>query len=168
MIKFFALAAVLSTVPGQASANPACAVCTIAFGGWLEFVRILGVDDAIVGLWAGALLTLLGYWTIVFFDKKNWHFAGRNFWLIFISVSMFGFVYLHEIVYSPKVIWHIFYLDPMLFSALLGMIVYILSQKFYRQVKARNGGHAHFPFEKVVLPLGLLMGFSLYFTYYPI
>ena len=112
--------------------------------------------------------TLLGYWTIVFFDKKNWHFAGRNFWLIFISVSMFGFVYLHEIVYSPKVIWHIFYLDPMLFSTLLGMIVYIFSQKFYRQVKARNGGHAHFPFEKVVLPLGLLMGFSLYFTYYPI
>ena len=82
MIKFFALAAVLSTVPGQASANPACAVCTIAIGASLEIARNLGVEDAIVGLWAGALLTLLGYWTIVFFDKKNWHFAGRNFWLI--------------------------------------------------------------------------------------
>ena len=77
MIKFFALAAVLSTVPGQASANPACAVCTIAIGASLEIARNLGVEDAIVGLWAGALLTLLGYWTIVFFDKKNWHFAGR-------------------------------------------------------------------------------------------
>jgi len=54
MIKFFALAAVLSTVPGQASANPACAVCTIAIGASLEIARNLGVEDAIVGLWAYA------------------------------------------------------------------------------------------------------------------
>ena len=150
MRKFFVLAAVLSVFPGQSLANPACAVCTIAIGASLEIARNLGVEDAVVGLWAGALLTLLGYWTIVLFDKKKWYFAGRNFWLIFISVSMLGFVYLHEIVYSPKVIWYIF------------------SQKFYLQMKALNGGHAHFPFEKVVLPLGLLLGFSLYFTYYPI
>lgn len=54
MIKFFALAAVLSTVPGQVSANPACAVCTIAIGASLEIARNLGVEDAIVGLWAYA------------------------------------------------------------------------------------------------------------------
>ena len=160
MRKFFVLAAVLSVFPGQSLANPACAVCTIAIGASLEIARNLGVEDAVVGLWAGALLTLLGYWTIVLFDKKKW--------LIFISVSMLGFVYLHEIVYSPKVIWYIFYLDPVLFSALLGMAIYIFSQKFYLRMKALNGGHAHFPFEKVVLPLGLLLGFSLYFTYYPI
>ena len=136
MRKFFVLAAVLSVFPGQSLANPACAVCTIAIGASLEIARNLGVEDAVVGLWAGALLTLLGYWTIVLFDKKKWYFAGRNFWLIFISVSMLGFV--------------------------------SVSYTHLTQMKALNGGHAHFPFEKVVLPLGLLLGFSLYFTYYPI
>ena len=80
---------------------------------------------------------------------------------------MLGFVYLHEIVYSPKVIWYIFYLDPVLFSALLGMAIYIFSQKFYLQMKALNGGHAHFPFEKVVLPLTFLTAASAAINYYP-
>lgn len=55
MIKFFALAAVLSTVPGQASANPACAVCTIAIGASLEIARKLGVEDAVVSAYGPAL-----------------------------------------------------------------------------------------------------------------
>ena len=68
------LAAVIYS--GKALANPACAVCTVAIGASLEIARKLGVADAVVGLWAGALLTLLGYWTILFFDKKTGAFRG--------------------------------------------------------------------------------------------
>lgn len=57
-------------IPVKSFANPACAVCTVAIGASLSIARKLGVSDSIVGLWAGALLTLLGYWTILFFDKK--------------------------------------------------------------------------------------------------
>ena len=35
-------------------------------------------------------------------------------------------------------------------------------------MKARNGGHAHFPFEKVVLPVFALALLSFYFNYYPL
>lgn len=38
---------------GNAMANPACAVCTIAVGASLEIARKLGVDDSVVGVWAG-------------------------------------------------------------------------------------------------------------------
>jgi hypothetical protein len=55
-----------------------------------------------------------------------------------------------------------------LFSSLLGMLIYIGSQKLYQRMKAGNGGHAHFPFEKVVLPIVFLLGGSLYLTYFPI
>lgn len=65
--------------PSAVLANPACAVCTVAIGASLEIARKLGVADAVVGLWAGALLTLLGYWTILFFDKKKLALSGARF-----------------------------------------------------------------------------------------
>ena len=154
--------------PVLAYANPACSVCTIAIGASLGVARELGVPDAIVGLWAGALLTLLGYWSILFCEKRHWNFFARDFLLIATSVGMIGFIYLSETPYSPVIIWNVFYLDPILFSAILGMLIYIYSQKFYQWMKLRNGGHAHFPFEKVALPLGLLFVVSVWFYHYPI
>ena len=62
---------------GKALANPACAVCTVAVGASLEVARRYGVDDAVVGVWAGAMLALLGYWLILWFEKKNWNFTGK-------------------------------------------------------------------------------------------
>ena len=151
----------------NAYANPACAVCTVAVGASLEIARSLGVDDCVVGIWAGALLALLGYWLILWFDKKEWNFWGRNALLMIISVGSIGFMYISEITYSPRVIWHVFYLDPLLFSTILGAMVFIYASKFYQWMKKNNGGHAHFPFEKVVVPVVALALFSAYFYYNP-
>lgn len=137
-----------AALPVKALANPACAVCTVAIGASLSVARKMGVEDSIVGLWAGALLTLLGYWSIMFFDKRNWHFRGRDFLLLLLSVGMIGFIYVAEVDYTPVVIWKIFYMDTILFSSLLGMLIYIGSQKLYQRMKAGNGGHAHFPLKR--------------------
>lgn len=152
---------------GRALANPACAVCTVAVGASLEIARHYGVDDAVVGVWAGALLALLGYWLILWFNKKNWYFAGRDVLLMIISVGSIGFMYISELPYSPQIIG-IFYMDPLLFSTILGALTFIYVSKFYQWMKARNGGHAHFPFEKVVLPVAALALLSVYFNYYPL
>ena len=77
-------------------------------------------------------------------------------------------MYISEIPYSPKVIWYVFYLDPLLFSTILGALTFIYVSKFYQWMKARNGGHAHFPFEKVVLPVAALALLSVWFNYYPL
>lgn len=148
-------------------ANPACAVCTIAVGASLEIARQFGVDDSVIGVWAGAFLTLLGFWTIKWFDKKGWNFKGRDFWIITISIAMIGFMYITELAYTPKPIL-IFYMDPFLFSTILGALVFIYASEFYQWMKARNGGHAHFPFEKVVVPVAALALLSTYFYYYPL
>ncbi len=55
----------------SAQANPACVVCTVAVGASLSVARRLGISDCVVGLWLGAFLTLLGYWSIWWFDKKS-------------------------------------------------------------------------------------------------
>lgn len=152
----------------HAYANPACAVCTVAVGASLEIARQLGVDDSVVGVWSGAFLTLVGYWAIKYFDKKNWHFAGRDALLMVVSLGTVGFLYLGEMSYQPKVLLCVLYLDPFLFSFLAGALVFAYTSKLYQWMKARNGGHAHFPFEKVVLPVVALLALSTYFYYNPI
>lgn len=133
MKSFLLIMVMAAALPVKALANPACAVCTVAIGASLSVARKMGVEDSIVGLWAGALLTLLGYWSIMFFDKRNWHFRGRDFLLLLLSVGMIGFIYVAEVDYTPVVIWKIFYMDTILFSSLLGMLIYIGSQKLYQR-----------------------------------
>lgn len=149
----------------SAYANPACAVCTVAVGASLEIARQLGVDDSVVGVWSGALMALVGFWLIKYFDKKGWNFYGRDFLLLAISVGSIGFVYLGEIAYTPKVLLGFLYMDPFLFSAIAGALVFIWSSEFYQWMKRKNGGHAHFPFEKVAVPVAALALVSWYFSY---
>ncbi len=143
----------LCMLPAAAVANPACPICTIAIGAGVGVAQKLGVPVAIVGLWAGALLTLLGYWLVKFFDKRGWKFWGRNALLIGLSVAMIAFAYVGDIDYSPQWFMGFIYIDPILFGTLVGMILFILVEKLYEWMKAKNGGHAHFPFERVVLPV---------------
>ena len=149
-------------------ANPACIVCTVAIGTTLSIARKLGVDDNVIGLWLGAILVLFGYWSIWWFNKKNWHFYARDPLLMLASFSLIGGIYIKDLTYTPQVIAYVLYLDPFLFTGIIGAFIYIFSQKFYAFLKEKNGGHAHFPFEKVVLPLGLLVLTSIYITYFPI
>lgn len=161
------LALILIAFSAPAWANPACAVCTVAVGASLEIARSYGVDDAIVGVWAGAMLVILGYWMLKWMDKKGWFFKGRDFIVLVSSVAMIGFMYIKELVYTPQIIG-IFYLDGFLFSVLVGALIMHYSSEFYQWMKAKNGGHAHFPFEKVVVPLVALGLASAYFNYFPL
>ena len=146
-------------------ANPACAVCTVGVVVGLEIARKLGVDDGVIAIWSGALLALIGYWTILWFDKKGWNFKFRNSILMLLSLSLIGGVYIKDLAYTPRPI-AVFYLDPFLFCALAGFLILIYSSVFYQWMKAKNGGHAHFPFEKVVLPIAMLALASYAVDYY--
>ena len=168
MNKLLYILSVFITLPRAAMANPACAVCTVAIGASLEIARHLGVDDNIVALWAGALLALVGYWVILWCNKKKWHFWGRDALMMILSVGSIGFMYIKDLMYMPRPILYVLYLDPFLFCAIAGALLFIYTEKLYFWMKARNGGHAHFPFEKVVLPLVVLFAVSVYLNYYPI
>lgn len=151
----------------QALANPACAVCTVAIGASLSLARAFGVDDCVVGIWSGAFLALMGYWFIRFFEKRNWRFPGRDPLLMGLSVAMIGFMYLGDLNYDPSVIGFLF-IDSFLLANIIGALVLIVSNHLYAFLKLKNGGHAHFPFEKVVIPFLLVLLTSLAFHFFPL
>ena len=159
---FYALA-----LSGRALANPACAVCTVAIASSLSIARKMGVKDEVVGVWAGALMAILGYWVIRWFDKKNWHFRYRDSLLMVLSIASIGFMYMGSLDYDPMLFLGFLYIDSFLFSSLCGAVGFIGAMNFYEWMKARHGGHAHFPFEKVVIPVLTVFLISLLFHYFP-
>ncbi len=153
----------MTLLPMSAFANPACPVCTIAIGAALPITRRLGVPDAVVGLWAGAFLAIMGYWIIKFFDKRGWKFPGRNALVLTLSVATIGFAYLGAVKYNPCTYMGFLNADPLLMGTIIGALLFILTEKLYDWMKMKNGGHAHFPFEKVVLPVVVLALASMLF-----
>ena len=135
-------------------ANPACTtLCPLIVGGGLAIAKKMGVKDEVVGVLAGALLAIFGYWMIRFCEKRNWNFPGRNFILMALSVASIGFVYMGTLKYNPGLHWNLLYIDSFLLAALCGAVSHIAGVHLYAWLKKINGGHAHFPFEKVLIPL---------------
>lgn len=166
MIKLFSFLFSL-VLSARAFANPACAVCTVAIGASLTIARKMGVKDEVVGVWAGAMFAILGYWLIRYFQKKNWNFPNRDNILMALSIASVGFLYFGELNYNPILFLGFLYIDSFLFATLCGAVVFISAMHFYEWMKAHHGGHAHFPFEKVVVPVLAVFILSLIFNYYP-
>lgn len=146
-----------------AAANPACAVCTVAVSAALGVSRELGVDDTVVGVWCGGLLMQIAFWTITFCVRRNWKFHGMGIFFILISLSLIIPLYTMDyIVFQARTILGI---DAFLLSVLVGAFIILASDVAYRMMKDYNGGHAHFPFEKVVIPVAALAVASVVFYF---
>lgn len=144
----------LAFLTATAKANPACTtLCPLVLGASLGIARKLGVKDEVVGVLFGALLAVLGYWFIRFFEKRNWNFKGRNVLLMFLSIASVGFIYVNTLEYKPMLHWHLLYIDSFLLATLCGAVAHISGVRLYAWMKEKNGGHAHFPFEKVLIPI---------------
>ena len=132
-----------------------CAVCTAAIIGGLGLSRWLHVDDTVSGVWIGALLVTIIYYTISFLRKQKFNFPGRDF---IVSLIFYALVFIP--LYTGKIIGHplnrIWGVDKFIVGAFSGSIIFILAVMLYATLKKRNGGHAHFPLEKVAIPIASL------------
>ena len=142
-----------------ATADAVCPVCTIAIGAGLEGMRILGVKDVLTGIWAGGLTVSLIGWTANYMKKHN---VKNAFWYILnilVYTSLLMGVYFVP-VDNPIVKWWdncMWGIDQFLLGILVGSITFILMELWYQNIKRKNGGHAWFPFQKVVMPFGGLL-----------
>lgn len=142
--------------PAALAFVPACPVCVIAIGSGLGISRALGVDDALVGIWLGALILALASYTAGWIKKKWPDFAladlvaYASFYLLtlpfFFIFGLFGQG------------WSAWLESHLLMGMIIGTLILLIGlgiDNFLRTKK--SDGKAFFPFQKVIVPLTLLL-----------
>jgi len=133
-----------------------CPVCAVATAGGVGFARWLGIDDTVTGLWIGALLVSLTFWTANWLKKKKVNFLGLT-----LSCGLFYLLITVVPLYFMGVMGHpwnqILGIDKLAAGMIIGGIFFYAAEKFYLFLKKKNNNRAHFPFEKVVLPVVTLL-----------
>ncbi|MCX6782324.1 MAG: hypothetical protein NTW66_04395 [Candidatus Magasanikbacteria bacterium] len=145
-------------------AKAVCPVCTVAVAGGLGLSRWLGIDDTITGLWAGALVASVTFWTINWLNKKNIKFYGRK---ILVAIFWYGltFVPLYYMGITGHPYNKLWGMDKFVLGVIIGSIVFAIASKIYDYIKEKNHGKAHFPYEKVVIPVVALAVLSAIFYF---
>jgi hypothetical protein len=143
-----------------------CQVCTAVALAGVGLSRWLHIDDTISGLWIGAMLISLTIWTAKWLRGKfpKTDFPGMT-WIM--GLIYYGFVivpfYKLDIMGHPKnVLWGA---DKLLIGMIVGSIFFYLGAYVYQIIKEKNGGHAQFPFQKVVIPVATLAVLSAIFYF---
>ncbi len=134
-----------------------CAVCVVAISGGLGISRALGIDDAMTGVWVGALLLSLATLTVNWL-KKKW--PSKQF----LPVS--GFLLTYLLILPFFFTFDLFANSPEIFgykSLALGMIVGTIflalglyTDQVLRRLKA-DDNKGFFPFQKVFVPVFFLL-----------
>jgi len=172
IIPFLSLAA----LPAKA----VCPVCVVAVGAGLGLSEYLGIDDTLAGVWIGGLLVALVIWTINWLNKKNWLTSSRVAGLfqkrrridiqdlrdIVIFILYYGLtlwpLWAKNIIGLPSNrLWGV---DKLILGVTAGSLGFLGATFWYERIKKRRG-RAHFPFQKVAMPVGALIILNIVFYF---
>ena len=167
--KIVTLLACLSVFFVALPAKAVCPVCTIAVGAGVGIAEQFGVDDTIIGLWIGGLTVSLIFWTLDWFRRKN----TKSFWLEPLTILFYFLIVIFPLFFIKtggypiigKELNKLWGVDKMLLGIFLGSLLFFGGAKFYEYLKKKNNGRAHFPFQKVVMPVAPLAIMSLLFYF---
>jgi len=143
------------------SAYAICPVCIVLVGGGLELAKLLGVDDAIAGIWIGGLILSFALWLVSWLEKKNVKLGfGKIAIVALIYIATLVPLYLMKIIgYSYK-IWGI---DKALLGITVGSVAFYVGVLVNNMLKIRNLGKGYFQFQKVIIPILHLIIVSVVF-----
>lgn len=141
-----------------------CPVCVVAVGAGLELSHYLGIDDVVTGLWIGALLIGLSVWTLEWLKKKKVTFKWEKA-VVFLAyyVLTIGPLYWTGLMGQYG---HTFWgVDKLLLGMIFGSVIFYLGGMWNLKLKKDNNNKVYFPFQKVVVPVGLLLILSFIFYF---
>lgn len=143
-------------------AKAVCPLCVVAVGAGLGFSEMIGIDDVVASIWIGALLLSVTLWTLIEMKKHNWRF---KFDTIIVSLAYYLLTFVP--LYYSGIVGHpynrIFGIDKIIFGTVIGTAVFLLSHWLHLYLKNKNNGKSFFNYQKVAIPVALLLFVSLVF-----
>jgi len=156
---FFLLFLILSLILAN-NAIAVCPVCTLAVGVGLGLSRWLKIDDLISGIWIGALIVSLTFWTDDFLKKKKINFKFSH-----LIILVFYLLLVILPLYFSGIIGHplntILGIDKLILGTFLGIILFYLANYLNNYLKSKNNNKVYFAYQKVIIPVGILLISSL-------
>lgn len=138
-------------------AHAVCPICTVAVAGGLGVSRYLGIDDSLVGIWAGGLVVSVSLWTADWLSKRKWKILEKsNNNINIVSSFIFWVLLTYVPLYMTDVIGHPFNtilgIDKLVFGSILGFIAFIFGVWADKKIRAIKGKQL-FVYQKVVFPV---------------
>ncbi|MGI5898052.1 MAG: glutaredoxin domain-containing protein [Candidatus Dojkabacteria bacterium] len=137
-----------------------CPVCTVAVGAGVGFSRYLGIDDSITGIWIGGLMISSALWLVNFvkskLKKKSKHICLISFGVFLLTILLFilplklGGMIGHE----QNSMWGV---DKVLLGIIVGSLSFYIGAEIHKTMLYMNGNRVYIPFQKVVVPIFILL-----------
>jgi len=137
-----------------------CPVCIVTVGGGLLIAKKLGIDDLLVSLWISGLNTAIAFWLASKIKKK----ILNNPLLWSIGFYLLTLIYLILSKQTGHFNNTFLSIDKVIFGMTVGLAVAlaaIFTDKFLRRL---NKGKVLFYYQKVVIPLVLLVLTTIIFN----
>jgi len=136
-----------------------CPICIVTVGGGMFLAQKLGIDDFLVSLWISGLNTAISFWLAT--KIKNRVFGNP----VILSVLMLALTLSYFILTNQTGLANnqIFGLDKIIFGQIIGLFIWVLGIFVDRYSRKLNGGKILFPYQKVVIPISILLIFTILF-----
>jgi hypothetical protein len=159
-LKFLAAALFSGLFAAGTASAQVCPVCVIAIGAGLGLSRWFGIDDLVSSVWIGAFLIAIISWTLSFMKKKGWSFQddGIVITLAYLALTFIPLYYAKIVGLPLNQIWG---LDKIIVGSIIGTIALYLGHWLHAYLKKLNNGKSFFDFQRVVVPVVILIITSL-------
>ena len=160
------------------SAYAVCPVCTVAVVAGLGVSRALGIDDVVTSIWIGGLILSSAFWTIDWIEKSKFRekihgltckvrcgMTENQSLTFYVILAYYLLVFIplildHTIGKPRNVFWGI---DKIVLGTAIGSIVFLKGMWIDRLIRKHRDGKVLFHFQKVILPVSMLIISSLIF-----
>lgn len=140
----------------SATAHAVCPVCVVVVGAGIGIAEEFGVNDTIIGLWVGALIIAMAWWTVNWLVKKNWCFKGCGS-ITFLSYYLLTLIPLYYSGFIGKELNKLWGIDKLLLGVLAGSILFYAGESLHFYIKSKNNDKVHFYFQRVIIPIIVLI-----------
>lgn len=159
--------AILTSVSLTNVASAMCPLCTAGAAIGLSIARYYGVDDIVIGLWLGALAVSTALWINNVVKKRIKSnavpFQGTLIVTAVIASTIVPFYLAGFFNGMTGMIDTIFGINRLVFGTVIGGLVMFLGPTLSNFIKKKR--QAVFPFQSIILTLGLLTLLSVLFWY---